>query len=117
MKKDQWLYLAAAGCGAAVWIIVAQVSGRREAWDSGLYFSIGMPAICLMSLAFALFAPKRSWRWGVSPLVGQFVWMLISEGPGNLLPLGMIVFAVLSVPSVIAARIGAYLSTRWVRRA
>jgi hypothetical protein len=70
-----------------------------------------------MSLVFAFFVPQRSWRWGVSPLVGQFVWLLISEGPGNLLPLGVIVFAVLSIPPVIAARIGAYLSTRWVRRA
>jgi hypothetical protein len=117
VKRDHWLYLVAAGCGAAVWIIVAQVSGRREAWDSGLYFSVGMPAVCLVSLAFAFFAPERSWRWGVLPFAGQFVWMLLSEGPGNLLPLGVIVFAVLSLPAVVAARIGAYLSTRWVRKA
>jgi hypothetical protein len=68
-------------------------------------------------MAFAFFNPKRSWRWAIAPLVGQFVWMLLSEGPGNLLPLGVIVFGVLAVPPIITARIGAYLSTRWIRKA
>jgi hypothetical protein len=105
------MYLAAAVCGAAIWILIAQASGRREAWDSGLYFSVGIPALCLLSLGLAFLEPDRSWRWGVLPLVGQFVWMLLSQGPGNLLPLGVIVFGVLSVPSIIAARIGAFIAT------
>jgi len=112
MKREHWLYLAAAGCGAAIWILIAQVSGRNEAWDSNLYFSVGIPAVCLVSMAFAFFEPNRSWRWGVLPMVGQFVWMLISPGPGNLLPLGVIVFGVLSVPPIIAARIGAFIATK-----
>jgi hypothetical protein len=112
MKRDHWLYLVAVGCGAAIWILIALASGRTEAWDSGLYFSVGIPAVCLLSMALALLAPHRSWRWGVSPMVGQFVWMLLSQGPGNLLPLGVIVFAVLSVPPIITARIGAFIATR-----
>ena len=71
MKREHWLYLAAAGCGAAIWILIAQVSGRNEAWDSNLYFSVGIPAVCLVSMAFAFFEPNRSWRWGVLPMVGQ----------------------------------------------
>ena len=112
MKREHWLYLVAAGCGAAIWILIALASGRNEAWDSGLYFSVGIPAVCLVSMAFAFFEPNRSWRWGVLPMVGQFVWMLISLGPGNLLPLGVIVFGVLSVPPIIAARIGAFIATK-----
>jgi hypothetical protein len=34
------------------------------------------------------------------------------QGIGSLLPLGILVFAVLSIPGVIAARIGAALGTR-----
>ena len=77
-----------------------------------LVLFLGIPAVCLVSMAFAFFEPKRSWRWGVLPMVGQFVWMLISPGPGNLLPLGVIVFGVLSVPPIIAARIGAFIATK-----
>jgi hypothetical protein len=40
--------------------------------------------------------------------------MLLSPGPGNLLPLGVIVFGALSVPPIIAARIGAFIATKQV---
>ncbi len=116
MKREHLLYLAAAVCGALIWIFIALASGRKEAWDSGLYFSIGIPAVCLVSMAFAFVEPNCSWRWGILPLVGQFVWMLVSAGPGNLLPLGVIVFGVLSVPPIVAARIGAFIATKTVRR-
>lgn len=112
MKRDHWLYLLAAACGAVIWMHIAAASGRREAWDSGLYFSVGIPAVCLVSMAFGFVAPDRSWRWGVLPLVGQFVWMLLSQGPGNLLPLGMVVFGVLSVPSIMTARLGRFIATK-----
>ena len=112
MKRDYGLLLAAAVGGAAVWAVIALASGRAEAWDSGLYFSLGMPAVCLMSMAFGYFEPSRSWRWGIAPFVGQFVWMLLSQGPGNLLPLGMAVFAVLCLPAVLFARIGASIAIR-----
>jgi hypothetical protein len=112
MKREHWLYLAPAVCGAAILDSYRTSVRRNEAWDSNLYFSVGIPAVCLVSMAFAFFEPNRSWRWGALPLVGQFVWMLISPGPGNLLPLGVIVFGVLSVPPIVAARIGAFIATK-----
>lgn len=105
-------HLMAALCGAAIWIAISLVSGRAEAWDSGLYFSVGIPAMCLVSLAFALLEPARWWRWGVLPLFDQFVWMLLSQGFGDLLPLGIIAFAVLLIPSLFAAWIGAFIARR-----
>jgi hypothetical protein len=113
MKRVHILYGVAILAGVAVWISIGSASGRPEAWDSGLYFSVGMPLVCLVSLAIALIEPERAWRWGVLPLVGQFVWMLVTQGPGNLLPLGLVMFAVLSVPSVIAAWIGAAIAKKW----
>jgi hypothetical protein len=38
--------------------------------------------------------------------------MLLSQGPGNLLPLGIVVFVVLSGPSIAAAWIGAFFAKR-----
>jgi hypothetical protein len=116
MKRDHWLCLAAIVGGAAIWIFVALSSGRAEAWDSDLYFSVGIPAACLVSMALAFFGPKRPWRWGVLPFAGQFAAMLVSQGPGNLLPLGMVALAVLSIPSIIAAWVSASIATRWARR-
>ena len=59
--------------------------------------------------------PKRTWRWGLAPLAGQFFAMLLMVGPGNLLPLGVIVFGVLAIPPMIVARLAAYVQSRLAR--
>ncbi len=112
MKKEYWLLIAAAAGGALIWVLISTASGKREAWDSELYFSIGMPAVCLLAALLGFLEPKRTWRWGAAPLAGQFLAMLVMVGPGNLLPLGMIVFAVLAIPPILVARLGAYLRNR-----
>lgn len=112
MKKDYWLYGLAIVAGAVVWVIVSEASGRREAWDSQWYFLISVPVVCVVSAALGFVEPSRPWRWGVAPLVGQFPWMLFTQGPGNLLPLGVVMFGVLSVPSVITAQIGAFFGSK-----
>jgi hypothetical protein len=112
VKREHWLLIFAVAIGAAIWIFIAAVTGRREAWDSGAYFAIGMPLACLLSFSLGVVEPTRSWRWGLAPFAGQFLSLLVMQGVGNLLPLGVIAFAVLSIPAVIAARIGAALGTR-----
>lgn len=112
MKKEHWLHVAAFSGGALVWILVSAASGRKEAWDSGLYYAVGMPAVCFLALVLGYLAPERPWRWGVAPCIGQFAWMLLSQGPGNLLPLGVILFGVLSLPAVLAARVGAVFGNK-----
>jgi hypothetical protein len=111
MKKDYLFYGFAVASGIVVWVIVSTVSGRKEAWDSQWYFLIGMPIVCIVSATLGFIETSRPWRWGVAPLIGQFSWMLLTQGPGNLLPLGLVVFGVLSVPSIITARIGAFLGS------
>ena len=49
---------------------------------------------------------------GAAPLAGQFLMMLLMVGPGNLLPLGIIVFGVLAIPPILVARLSAYLRNR-----
>jgi hypothetical protein len=110
--QQKWLYLSAFLLGIAVWIAVSALSGRREAWDSAWYFSVGMPILCAGSMILAFCEPGRSWRWGVAPFAGQFVWMLVSEGPGNLLPLGIVAFGIFSLPAILAARAGAFLANK-----
>jgi hypothetical protein len=116
LKRTGWLYLGALVLGAGIWMIIVFLSGRREAWDSSLYFSLAMPLVCVGSLVLAMLEPVQSWRWGVIPFAGQFIAMLMSEGVGNLLPLGIIAFAIFSLPAIVAARIGAFLSYRMFSR-
>jgi hypothetical protein len=112
MKKEYWLYGLALVTGILVWAAVSNATGRREAWDSQWYFLVSIPVVCIVSAVLGFVEPRRAWRWGVVPLVGQFSWMLFTQGPGNLLPRGVVMFGVLSVPSIITARIGAFLGSK-----
>jgi len=112
MKKEHGLLIAAGVGGALIWILISTASGKKEAWDSELYFSISMPAVCLLAALLGFLEPKQTWRWGAAPLAGQFLAMLLMVGPGNLLPLGLIVFGVLAIPPILLARLGAYLRNR-----
>jgi hypothetical protein len=112
MKKEQWLYGAAFVSGILVWMLISSVSGKREAWDSELYFTVGIPVLCLMAGVLGFVEPERSWRWGIVPLSGQCVWMLLTQGVGNLLPLGLIVFGLFAIPPVMTAKLGAAIGRR-----
>jgi hypothetical protein len=112
MKKDHVLYAIALLIGVVIWVVIAQLSGRREAWDSDLYFSFGMTAACVASFALGLIEPARAWRWGVLPFVGQFIAMLAMAGVGSLLPLGVIMLGILSIPAILTARLGAYVAMK-----
>jgi hypothetical protein len=112
MKKDARLYVMALVVGIVVWVVVSNVSHRREAWDSEWYFKMGVPVVCLLSAVLGFIEPRRSWRWGTAPLAGQFFWMLVTQGPGNLLPLGVVVFMILAIPSILTARLGASLGKK-----
>ena len=92
-------------------MIVAEHQAIRKA-RTQWYFLISVPVVCIVSAALGFIEPSRPWRWGVAPLIGQFFWMLFTQGPGNLLPLGVVVFGVLSVPSIVTARIGAFLGSK-----
>ena len=115
MKKEHWLLIVAAAGGALIWVLISNASGKKEAWDSELYFSVGMPAVCLLAALLGFLEPKQTWRWGAAPMAGQFLAMLLMVGVGNLLPLGLIVFAVLAIPPMLVARLGAYLRSRLAR--
>jgi len=114
LKRDAWLYAIALVAGAAVWILVSRATGRAEAWDSDAYFSLGIPVVCFTALLLGIVQPFHAWRWGVMPSVGQLVALLVSQGVGNLLPLGVFVFAILAVPAVLAARAGASIQRKWL---
>ena len=112
MKIERWCYVVAAASGVLGRVVIAWISGRREAWDSTWHFQAGIPAQCLISAVLGYLAPGRPWRWGAVPLGAQTLWMIASQGVRNLFPLGLIMGAVLAVPPILAARFGAFLSRK-----
>jgi len=107
--SSKWAYALSALIGAGSWIAVAQMTGRREVWDSDIYFSALLPGLWVCCIGLGFFAPARFWRWGFIPFAAQAVVMMVQKPTGSLLPLGLVLFAVLGGIAVVPAWFGAWL--------
>ncbi len=100
-------WLAAFVIGAAGWWIASLLSGKPEAWDSEYYGKISYPLFAAGAAVLGYFGHTRPWRWPLSMALGQAA-VLFARGPvGNLAPLGLIAFLVLSLPLLVPAVLGA----------
>jgi hypothetical protein len=112
MFQPLWASLVTFGVGAGTWIVAAIAGGRREAWDSELYFVFVLPVIALTTGVVSFKVPTRTWRWAMFPFAGQALVMFVQEPAGNLLPLGLITFLIFGALCLIPARIGAFAATK-----
>ena len=111
--RSALLYVAALGGGALLWVGTMVASGRSEAWDSPLYWSAAYPLCIALAALLGYVAPERPWRWAFAVMLVQPVVMVLTSGGSfGLLPLGLILFGVLAVPALFAARLGARLRVR-----
>lgn len=98
--------------GLAICLFITVTSGRKEAWDSPEYFTIGIPAMCLVIFALAYFFPNRAWRWALSMAIGQPVAMVLGGGSASLWPLAIIAMTVVSLPQFIVAMIASGIAKK-----
>jgi hypothetical protein len=111
--KDIAAGVIAAAAGMLLWFAGAELTGRREAWDSGLYWSLFYPLALAACGLLGYFFPDRPWRWALTLFFAQCLAMGLRNGEiGNLLPLGLIVFGVLSLPGIAVAKLGAKMKGR-----
>jgi hypothetical protein len=93
--------------GMALELTVHALSGRREAWDSAAYWTIGLPITCVASIAFGFLSRDRDWLSAVVIVPSQVLTMLVRNGEiGGLWPLTVALSSILSAPFVVAAFIG-----------
>jgi hypothetical protein len=96
--------------GVALEIGVHLASGRREAWDSPIFWTFGMPAAVFASLMIGFAARRPDWRWTVLIAPSQVLTMMVRAGEmGDLWPLTLVLASILSAPFVAAAFIGSRL--------
>jgi hypothetical protein len=105
----------AAAAGALGWLAIAAASGRREAWDSELYFGLFLPGIAILVSWLGFLSPRGAWRWAFVPFAAQAVVAVVQNPTGGLLPLGLIVFAVLGAVCLVPALVAAWFR-RWYDR-
>ena len=97
--------------GAALELGVALQSHRREAWDSEVFWMIGLPCALAACVAIGWKARDRDWRWTAAVVPALVVTMMARNGDlgFNLWPLTAALSAILSAPSLGAAYFGSRL--------
>ena len=114
--SDKQAYCIATIGGTILWVTATAVSGRREAWDSALYWSVAYPAGIVVAAILGYRATERPWRWGLALMLAQAVTLAVMASSYGLLPLGLILFGVLAAPPMGAAVAAGYLRDRLERR-
>ncbi len=99
--------LCAVFVGVALELGVYASTGRREAWDSSQYWTIGLPLAGLASVAIGYLSRGNDWIWTLVVIPSQVTTMMVRNGElGGLWPLTMVLAALLSAPFLAAAFIG-----------
>jgi hypothetical protein len=104
----RWTIVAlSVATGVALELGILALSGRREAWDSPQYWTIGLPSALVVSLVIGFLSRRKEWLWTLVIVPSHVTTMMLRSGEiGGLWPLTMILSAILSVPFVVAAFIG-----------
>lgn len=98
--------------GALLWVLAAAIGGRREAWDSSLYWAVAYPLSIALAGWLGYSYPAKPWRWGLAVTLAQAVVLVFSGSDFGLLPLGLIAFSILALPAIGAAALMARFRQR-----
>jgi len=102
--------------GVALELGVHVMSGRKEAWDSAEYWTIGMPLALLAAFAIGMLSTSSDWVWTLAVAPAQVMTMMLRSGEmGSLWPLTLMLSTILSVPYVIVALVGSRFRTKLAR--
>ena len=110
--KDSIAFALSAVTGFAACLAITLATGKKEAWDSGLYFIVGIPIMCVIAFGLGWKFPVKAWRWALGIALGQSVAMLLGGGTLSLWPLAVVAMTILSLPQLAAALLGSRLARK-----
>jgi hypothetical protein len=114
LHNKYFAYAAAALAGLVICLVITIATGRREAWDTPVYFVVGIPLMCMAIFAISYLFPIRAWRWTFSMAVGQSLAIASGGGDLSLWPLSIIAIMIVSVPQFVAGLVASKLAKRKV---
>lgn len=105
------LLAVAVGVALEVWVSLA--TGRREAWDSGVYWSVGLPIAILVAGGIGYLSRGRGWLAAALIAPGQVLAMAYRSGSSpTLWPLTLALACLLGLPFALVAWGGQRLRRR-----
>jgi hypothetical protein len=114
MLDKRNVILSSFAVGVVLELGIHALTGRREAWDSGAYWTIGLPLAAIAAAVIGYLSVDTTWRWTALIVPGQVFTMIVSNGDAGfgLWPLMVVLSSVLSAPFLVAAFVGSRLRPR-----
>ncbi len=100
--------------GLIIWLLISMTTNRREAWDSDVFWSLGVPLMLLLNAVAAFLDPSKIVLKGMLSIALQPVAMIIMAGEiGSMFPLGLILFGFMGLFYSVGGAIGAFLKKQF----
>ena len=80
-----------------------------------MYFTIVLPVIAVTAAIVSFLVPEKPWRWAMIPFAAQALVAILQNPTANLMPLGLIMFAIFGGLCAIPAGLGAMAGRRFSR--
>jgi uncharacterized membrane protein YfcA len=99
--------------GSVVWFAFRKITGEHDPQGHIDYWKYGYPILVLGAGILSFFFTERPWRWAAYIILMQVILGLtLARGDLNLLPIGLIFHAIITIPAVISGYFGAWLRKR-----
>lgn len=112
-RKPLLPYVLSAVAGLVICLAITATTGRSEAWDSGLYYAVGIPLMCAAIFIIAFLFPHKPWRWTLAMAAGQAASALFGGSSLSLWPLALIFMTIISIPQFASGWFGARLARHY----
>ena len=86
--------------GGLYWLIVCEVAGVKEPWDSSAYWRLWYPVCLSLSATTGYFLKRDGWLAGPVLVLAQLPIIWLNSEPDALLMLGLLLLCILAVPAV-----------------
>jgi hypothetical protein len=111
IRNHKLPFVISIGVGTIVWFFFRFYTNHSNPQSSIAYWYIGYPTLILASFITSYFFSIKVWRWPLLLILSQVILGIVMlKGDLYLLPLGMIVYIVISIPCFIAGYCGVLLN-------
>lgn len=77
-----------------------------------MFYTTVLPIVAAVATVVSFFIPEKPWRWAMIPFAAQALVAFVQNPTANLMPLGLIVFAIFGGLCALPALAGAFIGRK-----
>jgi hypothetical protein len=104
VPNTRTIVLLSVATGVLLELGIGALGGRSEAWDSPLYWTMGLPVAVIAAATFGYLSHRSAWVGTLAIVPAQVMTMMVRSGEiSGLWPLAVVLSSILSAPFVVTS--------------